>query len=1334
MSQYYNFNVNYTQGGSSIYGDGSSKMAMQDAAKTAAKTAYDTASQGAKDRENNAIYDTGVRTYKVAAVASLAIGNHQEAALVHAYNMIDFGHKDTKQYLNSLGCGTANRDILNSFKQDVFFEGQAAGSGTGVSYISAADGGSGFYNKLVGNDSYFSQSVGKQDYYFNRNDFKVEVHLPASSYSSVNPKPMSTMISQADVQNGYFMHKGQQISLDGYMTKSGLDITDSKVVSLYGGNGPDIVTLRKNAINEENLANSVLGATTHKQKIEALGILNNNSLDYIKNVSPELKNKLDTALGSGVTRGNQRAAIASVMAELRAELASGKCTPARQAQIQQMTNLLKTHNRIAGGNVMKSSKLDMMHRQGWRTIGKEVLGDDMMKGIDFYSRTAIVTKHSVKAVSHVAYKTGSYAADATFSLAERVAKKVGNTGLEKFANRGKMGVRNHREYFNARRRARKGGKESWKNFKRQQRNNKLDKKLKRVNKKILRRQNQGRMTKALERKAARLAKKQGKKAVKKSIKMALKAAWEAMKASIKLVQQVAQLAADIAHIANALSTAVGNITGIISAAIVIIKYALIAIGIAIVLALLIYELSLAALATITMLAMKLFSLPSTDLTGMLNSVNYNQYIVDKVCVDLGGDYLEVAQRDAQLHFLFDKKVPSDGDFDWYKDTIEGSIGHVWAREECDNTTEEGGELYFGDTYVQNKYLRHELEGPNANIVPIMAMMGERFEEEINFNNYHNAMAYVYYMYVVSHNISVFDSNDPNWDTDDLGYEYIEVDDCALENLYQVGGEVWDTSTSVRVYPAEACSNVYIHGYDKNVGGAINEAKAKAGSWIKDAASSVLGFFGLDSTIPLPNVSVGSVVTDDVDISTSVLADCDHILYYQYSNVENQSYLTCGKTAHQHSDANGCYSHSSGSWNCAHYCTPGNCYTVMYIPNPHGPGMIPGPRNYFCSHTCDASSGCSYTPGPKYLSCTKEEHTHDPWNSASDPGCWKTVAVCGGHCGGHIQPVVNIALTVSWEGLMREDVFKQTYWMSDSEFEPRAYEQFLAGLLPENYKLSSWKSYWNKRIGEWYIPFPRGPLNLIQTLRDDVVWFSASTIDSVTAYVAGELNPLGADGEITEEAMDLTKDVYGWQGWWIDDQKLNMGLVGDLTDLNGTYEDNFRVGKENWAVMDVAFPVGPTKAYTAGEIGDIIDAIRAMNPHMTEQQESIVREALESAGQYWYQDSPSAKTNGCNSESGCSDPFGFVGGVLNRAGVGNYTGPTSSTWAGGSVPSTMSPGSVVTMIDGEDSYVSICLGAYTDPCSGQTGYWVVDCISDTNGAAVRCLSRNDYLDYTYRKSY
>lgn len=862
----------------------------------------------------------------------------------------------------------------------------------------------------------------------------------------------------------------------------------------------------------------------------------------------------------------------------------------------------------------------------------------------------------------------------------------------------------------------------------------------------------------------------------------------------------------------------------------------------------------------------------------LSEFNYAQMIADDVCEVLGETFVESAKNDAQNHFVSgDYKIPSpqiDASghklYDWYADVSEGEIGYVWMREQCDKFTRTDGSI-AGDLsgtklFTEMGYLHTETNEPyyyladkesrlsitpNANIVPIMSMAHDRYDDSWTFDNFKVVEAYVYYMYALSHNSAHYESQNPD-DT----YSYTFEDSHIDTDLFDLTQWSWDgsidssqgwhkeTSTLTRplpfslvtgasstdiangTYQYSECSNIYIHGYNKddffgasdNTKAMIDKAKEKGkkilsfldgligtdlASFIQQAGVYQIHMYEKDGSIVYKNLTTG----EDNITSTSKLISSVVDGYTQYcQNYGIDSWSKSGTICGQ--DSNPSHTHSASCWNtqcgkdyhihttscfsrtCSESsdsCQCGGGHTSSTeCPNwggghSHGAGLSSLSNSQAKSDSGFDANGCHWELNS---SCSYHEHTG--YTNPYTLGCYDLVVYCKGHCGGHIKPTINLAVTYTFEGLAYQDAVtinkdKAPFIFTD-DFEKDRFKT--------QKTVANWSKKVTNQVNKYFDPFPNGPLSAL-------CW-AGEGIETGLLHIYELWYGLWHDGDDSLGAYDVTadssktsrvtgQDTQGFQGWFLQEAgnapKLDLGRIGELYDLYGTPEDFYAQGVDLWKNFEVTFQIGYGETLTPAEIQDIVNAIKTEYPDLSSARESVIRDALEHVGMYVYQCDSNGHFNGMYADAGPSECTGFATGVYMRAlgskcgfwndvsssftsdtgesgtisgkgsggihrdygaGYGGRSGNGTGTYQipsvyyisgkrplgkfyGSNVASNRKPGDIVSRdpVDGKGSgHSMVYLGHFTDPLSDVEGDYVVDCSSDTGGSAYRMYTKSN----------
>ena len=887
-------------------------------------------------------------------------------------------------------------------------------------------------------------------------------------------------------------------------------------------------------------------------------------------------------------------------------------------------------------------------------------------------------------------------------------------------------------------------------------------------------------------------------------------------------------------------------------------------------------------------------MPTTNLVGELNSMNYAQFIVDTATEGVAASFNNIAKEDALTFYLVNKPVESEG-LPWYMAPEKGQIQHIWAWEEADNSSrykmpgDKSDEpfMWTGDyVYAQPgnpvptddgnwesddfTYLpeseREDLAGICQNLVPIMSMMHTRYQGDtsshpdsivkddeagtgLKYGNWQTALAYVYYMYAMSHDVAKYDKSAPGWSAHDeeniSPYSYDVKDPCSTGDLY-AGPVEYDPSTHVFVRPADVCTNLYVHdaknaaaeitagaaahekvismlkklsditcteGYSQGTAKRVMILKRKRSIRSKHLTdpldelqkySKGLGLtlttgdeeMQLSTHFNLKKGSQGLFIWDGTDETMPASTGwdmverssvCDNYASFQLSTDESdglkvhytdggkfeiksyeQEYVphtTTGETRDVESgeefDAvwNGevpidphsgavCHQHNSG-------CFRSKGYTCG-----HSEGEVidtyvddDGDVHDVCHHHSDGCytyyDGVRYGDGPESTVC---QHEHQDWN-AEDGGCWMTLRVCAGHCGGHIVPKVNVVQKMTWKGLMQDDSFKTPVYLTYADIVGNKVGEdgkvsmgnfsnvldmanWLANKVDATPTVAEWRLYWKVKCASWYLPFARSPLGWLSTITQKGIAHAAAVIDTVT----GMLHNIFSFVTNTNEYVDMNYfdkraqlsgvDLYDFDGWWSLTEPAEAHVYNDtyLAELEGFYggwwTDKYEFAKEMWECFDVKFCNGFVEELTEEEIAQYMELAEAYG--LNEFQRAILMDALKHVGKFYYSLTGPAHNNGINNESGASDCSGFVSGVLSRA-LGKAFGTSAAGFHSmGTIGGALAPGVVISKLGTTSNHVMIYLGK-----APGGGHYVVDCSSTAGGSAVRQLTDSQISQYNSR---
>ena len=639
------------------------------------------------------------------------------------------------------------------------------------------------------------------------------------------------------------------------------------------------------------------------------------------------------------------------------------------------------------------------------------------------------------------------------------------------------------------------------------------------------------------------------------------------------------------------------------------------------------------------------------------NINYNQYIIDKTGFELGNTFVKVAAADAKWHYLLDslfETAPSGGngtdgsyafDMDWYKALDKAGVKNIWMREEADNTTQDvdangkpTGTLAFGETYIADEGARTPLDGVNVNLMPILSMANRRMDNATDYRNFRSVQAYCYYLWVATHDKAVYD--DKNGDgvvegEDEDAYTLVDIGFCSIDNLTDKHN-VWDPDARAFVEPLakgfkDGCTNIYYHGYSRKSFGVFGGAKLMAAKFVDGLEAFMkgkdLGAFMTPISTELsctPGLDVMSGnweksseysvehMKEDGTVYTTASAfendkgemACLNFTTAQWSTDET-AYIeeqrnaftgelsptvkkaggsgnvwgatTCGYDSHDH----------SGGW-VEGVCDTENC---PYKDHVHDATC---PQDNSHNYKCDAALHTHTT------ACCSLEHEHEPWLDYGHPGCWTTIVICQGHCGGHIEAEMNVVVMNTWESLMKMDNFKMCHFLDDSCFETFLHWDHLI------FDLDVWMFIWRYKVHSWFVPLDQG-LTLLANDNGRMEWNKKPSkgdlaktgcigSDEYKKNKTDEEDSLGQyQGEIEDNIDHNNKpkssdpdyenwlhemDLYMFDGWWADPKTIYKpdpsGMPRPVT-IPGSYEkalnamrqlygdndDNWNAGRIAW---------------------------------------------------------------------------------------------------------------------------------------------------------------------------
>ncbi len=578
---------------------------------------------------------------------------------------------------------------------------------------------------------------------------------------------------------------------------------------------------------------------------------------------------------------------------------------------------------------------------------------------------------------------------------------------------------------------------------------------------------------------------------------------------------------------------------------------------------------------------------AADRVRQLNDQNYFQYIVDTAGDDIANDFFEICNKEGYDHFSKkDKQISQDiakhdkTDIDfknnittkWYAGVNYGEIGHIWVWEEADElstfdettSAHKKGDKIFKKGFIDSDdypgYLtiyertaqNRSIDNVNANMVPILSMLKQRYIGDINFETYPTALGYFYYMYAMSHDISRYDtsimpkgsakevvtSDDVHYtekDKDELGFGYRIDEPCPRNELYSAELS-WDPgSHSVIGRENELCTNIYIHSdatslskkhLDKGLGIHLFQTNEVAlqktiQQNFPNKHNGSTGWWIIDDSLPPSEVTASkqaSFTPGGGEHSAGTLTGipggtCTHVGIGMYD-------AKCTKC--------GCVEHTQHG---------PECYQSIMIDKDHD-GINEtdtGTTELRCPY---AQENGGPNPGDGL-------HTHK-WNDA-DGGCYVRVAYCKGHCGGHITPVADIVQTMTYQGLARLDDFKTTHFLTVKEvlgkditsvlnLTDAIRKRFMADADSRFATVNKWRYYWYSESVKWYTPFPRSIWGLGTTLWNKALKFLAEA---------------PSEDDLNKEKDK--KDVEKFTGWHNEEtREMDKNWVSTLDNYYGSF--------------------------------------------------------------------------------------------------------------------------------------------------------------------------------------
>ena len=361
---------------------------------------------------------------------------------------------------------------------------------------------------------------------------------------------------------------------------------------------------------------------------------------------------------------------------------------------------------------------------------------------------------------------------------------------------------------------------------------------------------------------------------------------------------------------------------------------------------------------------------------------------------------------------------------------------------------------------------------------------------------------------------------------------------------------------------------------------------------------------------------------------------------------------CGKDEHSHTNADGSRNSDCNNDNCGNReehthgaeCCSLNEHThysscCIYEEHKHTPSI--------CYWTSDSSvnpkgyTGCAHTRLDGTQEYGKVQHIHLAWRSAQNPGCYTTIWVCPGHCGGHMTPQVDVFQDMTYENLVYHDIYKiqKGKYLQDDDFKVNGTKLFSKdndqGMSDSFVTVQAWKTFWDQRALVWFSPFHTTPMGDLKQLGRSIKYGAASVVDGISTLFHKLISSFTGMGLDVSSEESVTSDIaemrdanildeYGFTGWFKKDEAGN-----EITDASGNHihdpkvletvdslypaENNYVGAIENWSdIGDVRFSLGSVKPLTNDQIDLILSQIAG-----TSEEKEIVKTALQAVGRYLY---------------------------------------------------------------------------------------------------------------------
>ena len=1360
------------------------------------------------------------------------------------------------------------------------------------------------YSRTVGDkvenyDGCFTRNGVTYDVRFGDNPDRMHIHASASGSHSnvmlgaVNAPMGATFTMRGDSLSSNNLAdaaKNGEYKLGGMTFKAGLNFNPEE--------------FRARSASASNANANVMRDTvafTKQGKAKVIQNVQNAGVSYIRNQGTYL-NKHFNGSAESLRRCKTHLNIEKASAKRRGDAKA-------VAEIEKQLNLLEQYKKHGG--TISNPAVNHRKTAGMMAVGNAVLGQDMMRGVKVYTGTIKTAQMTAKVTGAVTAKLSYMGTSAANKIVAKGIGKVAGKDNAAYKTVTKMQEKNKKLYADRKDRLRAKKDGTYKYYKRGRRDErwankgaKFDKKIDRAGTLRNRVSRDGKADKVLNWRQKNLERRKARyervSRFRESIRNKLD-----IKGKIKNSRPVKAFGRAKSKIVNSkafkLVSAPFKGVGVLFKAFKALKVLLFKLVFAVVVFFLLSLVMMMGPFILGYLFSRFFStelFSGEYLESKLNSMNYQQMIVDTVNEDIANDYKIVCQIDATYHYLSKRQVPSEK-YPWYAAPKFGAIEHQWAWEESDNTSryltaddnDKGPDEVYnnngiligsGDLMYEEYYIpqadRTEIESITFNLYPIVAMSHMRYHDEFSFEQWESVLGYTYYMFVVSHDISKYDTDQSEYhrvkeynDTaNEPGYDYV-IDTCSDERLYQYGIE-WDGEHHTLTRSQEVCSNIYIHdflpnGYENEIKKGECSEKYRVHNTITSSSYSLANdggsvFSGLASTFRKARFALGNLANKIINDPLSVASD---EMDKGYTDVNSALTLSFRKRALKHIEVSensvrgvketleatietlaeqypildfnknmsGVFiydgyaeslPHSQGvaseldssdstdddfkegtlGAECENYLElPYGIVIDSYLNKEEDLWMEDdGGLHAKCDHVhvlechplictlsestpiaqIDPASGeilnkdeidnahkhgvSCYDTTPGNTECG---HKHEPWVSKDNPGCWKTVCICPGHCGSHIDPKINIVQKVTYRGLADEDNFKTTYWLTFEEIvgiggglTGGMFETLNKFLTSESdiVTVAKFRSYWYAKVTQWFQPMPRSPWGFYKKLGEAYIGAYVNACDGYLEFVGDlfkyfVLNDEGAFDEKCDgkEGWDQSKeegekmDMWHWEGWWNERGEFDYSLTNEAEAFFGSWElDQYRASKEFWdpykmtGEAGVIFPVMGIGniIFTEEQMDAFINSLESIYPNLSSEQVAILKAGLERCGMFSYSLSWYAHSNGLNNGSGTSDCSGWVGGTLEAAGI---IDPTGNHWSGlnaaafankGTYGAVKQPGSIIAHKNGGSGYsghVMIYVGYLEDGPDG-AGTYVMDCSSTTGGSSLRAMTQSQLDKYAY----